>query len=242
MPSMSGGASRPRRQLRATSAHRFYALDVGRALRRVKLIAIIIGGLVSMPSMSGGALRHYRWRNADGSWVSMPSMSGGALRRQERLAGRLSVRVSMPSMSGGALRRQERLAGRLSVRVSMPSMSGGALRLRATPRSGRQPSCVSMPSMSGGALRRELGFGRSDQVHRVSMPSMSGGALRRMRSDGTSDLGIWCPFRQPPAAGDQRQRARRRRTGRQGLDLRRCMCANLGGNRLGALALYERLA
>ena len=73
------------------------------------------------------------------------------------------------------------------------------------------------------------------------MPSMSGWSLRRMRSDGTSDLRVWCPFRQPPATGAHGQRARPRLTSSQGLDLLCCGCANLGGNALRARVLYGRL-
>jgi hypothetical protein len=115
-----------------------------------------------------------------------------------------TLTVSMPSMSGWALRPRCVHRGRGNARarfVSMPSMSGWALRLQVPKGQGSVfHHSVSMPSMSGWALRRQTGL--SGMLPKVSMPSMSGWALRRMRSDGTSDLGIWCPFRQPPPTGD----------------------------------------
>jgi hypothetical protein len=44
--------------------------------------------------------------------------------------------------------------------------------------------------------------------------------LRRIAPDGTSDLRVWCPFRQPPVTGAYERCDRRRLASSIGLDLR----------------------
>ena len=232
MPSMSGGALRPAAAGQRRTRRWFLcprcraglcdppAAGAGRT-RRGFLCPRCRAGLCDPTAVRAGRTRR---------WVSMPSMSGGALRRRNlRPRDCVSDRVSMPSMSGGALRRRLPLdslvdrplrfyaldvgrgfatavdaLARPCRSVSMPSMSGGALRLQRRTRSPTGtlpflcPRCraglcdfndgqghprvpaVSMPSMSGGALRH--GDRLSATIIRtVSMPSMSGGALRPRR-------------------------------------------------------------
>ena len=136
-------------------------------------------------------------RHAQTRRVSMPSMSGGALRR---LA---DQRLEQPKPSGFYaldVGRGFATATRSSVpahfpSVSMPSMSGGFATPEAQRRLGVR-SGVSMPSCRAGLcdLRRYGGV-RLD-VH-VSMPSVSGGGLRRMPISGTFDLRFCGASRQP---------------------------------------------
>jgi hypothetical protein len=174
--------------LRSTRGHhklRFYALGFGLAsATRGRVHHIRVRSRVSMPSVSGSALRHLD--NATGAFIrqkfSMPSVSGWVCDRYYRASveGRRGRRqVSMPSVSGWGLRCYRNIGvSRCTAhrRVSMPSVSGRALQLIE-----HTVLNVSLPFLCP-RFRAGLCDLRSPGLHQdhpvVSMPSVSGWALR----------------------------------------------------------------
>src|ERR1022692_3706197 len=83
MPSMSGGALRQQVLASGRLGQRFYALDVGRGFATANSTAGTGGYSTFLcPRCRAGLCDNRFWRAVGWVNVSMPSMSGGALRRR----------------------------------------------------------------------------------------------------------------------------------------------------------------
>src|ERR1022692_4648825 len=158
MPSMSGGALRHSISDTVSSTpNRFYALDVGRGFATTGSGERSAGSTFLCPRCRAGLCDNRFWRAVGWVNVSMPSMSGGALRRRILpLEPAATVRFYALDVGRGFatqhLRHREQYAQPFLcprcraglcdnrfwravgwVNVSMPSMSGGALRRRILP-------------------------------------------------------------------------------------------------------------
>ena len=233
---MSGGALRPGKGYGSLNASRFLCLRCRAGLcDMLTTTGSLTTTTVSMPSVSGGALRLGHGALDSRYLLRFYALGvGRALRRSttECRAGLCDLQhhrrppgvrsVSMPSVPGGALRQPWKLTDidrAYLLEFLCPRCRAGLCDGPVLPSGDVKANPFLCPRCRAGLCDRRPHQGKIAHLV-VSMPSVSGGALRRIAPDGTSDLRVWCPFRQPPVTGAYERCDRRRLASSIGLDLR----------------------